>query len=203
MDTLNNPADDASLGMEETPPLQHSRWIKGPEFIWKPVLEWPQQPFLIGEIPEADPEIKKVVVAGTVVTEDSDSSVNKPIEYQSDWYRLKLSVAVFLRIKATLLRRRQDLKKTAIAQTDLVPLQRPESVKQRKSKTKHVDRYNVPLSVQELNEAEIAIIQFVQSQVFSKALDFLHRANSDGEPDSQAGRNTRKWSLRRVVPCTG
>ena len=57
VDTLNNPADDASRGMEETPPLQHSRWIKGPEFLWKPVLEWPQQPFLLGQIPEADPEI--------------------------------------------------------------------------------------------------------------------------------------------------
>ena len=161
MDTLNNPADDASRGMKETPPLQHSRWIKGPEFLWKPVSEWLQQHFLIGEIPEDDPEIKKVVVAGTVVTEDSTTSVDKLIEYHSYWYRLKLSVAVFLRIKATFLRRTQDRKKTEVTQTDLVPLRRPESVKQRKAETKHVDHCNIPLSVQELNEAEIAIIQFV------------------------------------------
>ena len=202
VDTLNNPADDASRGMKETPHLQHSRWIKGPEFLWKPVSEWPQQPFLIGEIPEDDPEIKKVVVAGTVVTEDSTTSVNKLIEYHSDWHRLKLSVAVFLRIKATLLRRRQDPKKTEVTQADLVAMQRPESVKQRKAETKHVDHCNVPLSVQELNEAEIAIIQFLQSQVFSKELDILHRANNDGEPDSRGQEKQKKVELRRLVPCT-
>ena len=70
-------------------------------------------------------------------------------------------------------------------------------MKQRKAKTKHVDHYNVPLSVQELNEAEITIIQFVQSKVFSKALDILHRANSDGEPDSRGWEKQKKVEFKK------
>ena len=68
VDTVNNPADDASRGLGGDSLLQKSRWINGPECLWKSESEWPQQPFIIGDIAEGDPEIKKVLTAITTVT---------------------------------------------------------------------------------------------------------------------------------------
>lgn len=81
IDTSSNPADDASRGLSRAALLQQQRWIKGPLFLWKPEAEWPQQPFAVGELPVDDPEVRKVVSAGTMVTDDSVTTVNKLIEY--------------------------------------------------------------------------------------------------------------------------
>lgn len=110
VDTNSNPADDTSRGLSETAQLRQ-RWFEGQEFLWKPDTEWPQQSVALGEIPDYDLEVKKVVAASTSIIDNSASTVNKLIEYHSNWYRLKMSVAVFLRIKAVLWRWRQNWKK--------------------------------------------------------------------------------------------
>ena len=79
VDTSSNRADDASRGLSGAALLQQQRWIKGPQFLWKPETEWPQQPFAVGEVPDDDPEVRKVVSAGTMVTDDSVATVNKLI----------------------------------------------------------------------------------------------------------------------------
>ena len=112
VDTNSNPADDASRGLSAVGLLQQQRWTSGPQFLWESETEWPQQPFPVGEVPDNDPEVRKVVSASTMVKEDSAASVNKLIEYHSSWYRLKLSVAVFLRIK-NVLRKRMETRRRA------------------------------------------------------------------------------------------
>ena len=102
VDTSSNPADDASRGLSAAGLLQQQRWINGPRFLCKTETEWPQQPFPIGEVLDDNPEVKKVVSASTMVKEDSTASVIKLMEYYSSWYRLKLAVALFLRIKTVL-----------------------------------------------------------------------------------------------------
>jgi len=81
----------------------------------KSETEWPQQPFQVGEVPDDDPEVRKVVSASTVVKEDSAASVNKLIEYHSSWHRLKLSVAVFLGIKNVLQKRMETRRRASLA----------------------------------------------------------------------------------------
>ena len=56
IDTSSNPADDASRGLSSAALLRQQRWIEGPQFLWKPETEWPQQPFPVGEVPDDDPE---------------------------------------------------------------------------------------------------------------------------------------------------
>ena len=58
-----------------------------------------------------------MVSAGTMVTDDSVATVNKVIEYHSSCYRLKLSVAVFLRIK-TVLQKRKEVKRPISFESD-------------------------------------------------------------------------------------
>lgn len=58
VETYDNPADDASRGTSGERLLQQRRWFEGPEFLWKPEQEWPQQPIDMGQISNDDPEIK-------------------------------------------------------------------------------------------------------------------------------------------------
>ena len=48
--TDDNPADDASRGTSGEQLLKQRRWFEGPEFLWKPEQEWPQQPIDMGRL---------------------------------------------------------------------------------------------------------------------------------------------------------
>ena len=66
----DNPADDASRGLNAQALVEHRRWIVGPAFQWKPEEEWPEQPPTFGEIPNEDPVAKKTMNTGlTTITE--------------------------------------------------------------------------------------------------------------------------------------
>ena len=106
VETKSNPADDASRGINAQALLEHSRWIKGPEFLWQPEEDWPQQPSSLGEEITEDPEVKKTVTACATITAEPASTVTRLIEHFSNWYRLKKAVAVFMRVKAILQERR-------------------------------------------------------------------------------------------------
>ena len=58
VNTKDNPADDASRGMKVEDLLDRSRWIEGPNFLWKPERYWPENIIEIS-IPLDDPEVKK------------------------------------------------------------------------------------------------------------------------------------------------
>ncbi|XP_028415683.1 uncharacterized protein LOC114539211 [Dendronephthya gigantea] len=76
--TDDNPADDASRGTSGDRLSQQRRWFQGPEFLWKPEHEWPQQPVDMGQINEDDPEIKQQVETrrGPVLRLRSDNGSN-------------------------------------------------------------------------------------------------------------------------------
>ena len=52
-----NPGDSASRPMTAEALLSRNQWLMGPEFLWQPEEEWPQNPSL-GSIPCEDPEVK-------------------------------------------------------------------------------------------------------------------------------------------------
>ena len=114
--------------------------------------EWPQQPFPFGEIPEEDPEVRKNVSASTMVMEDPTASVNKLIEHHSNWHRLKLAVAVVLRNKAVL-QKRKEIGKCASLETDPNHDRAGLSIKRSRAGAKGVDICCTPLTVQEFEEA--------------------------------------------------
>ena len=60
VDTNSNPADDASRGLSAVGLLQQQRWTSGRQFLWKSETEWLQQPFPVGEVPDDDPEVRKL-----------------------------------------------------------------------------------------------------------------------------------------------
>ena len=88
VDTKENPADDASHAMEIHNFLEQPRWITGPEFLWKPGIEWPECPRTVKEVGDHDLAIK---TTHSTIIEQND--LLKHLEYFSQWSRVKKVVA--------------------------------------------------------------------------------------------------------------
>ena len=57
VDTKLNPADLASRGLEvSASQQQYNLWFKGPQFLWKPLVDVPCR---VLDLPEDDPEVKR------------------------------------------------------------------------------------------------------------------------------------------------
>ena len=173
VDTKENPADDASRGISVQTLVEQSLWIKGPAFLWQPEQEWPEQSLSFGEIPSEDPEIKKQVnVCTTMVKPTPVSTITKLFQHFSSWYRLKKAVAVFLKIKAILNERM---------------LKRMNAVNEEPTK---LSANRTPITVQDLEEAELAIIRYTQSQSFGEEIKSLGQPHEEKKEHEQ--RHQRK-----------
>ena len=170
VDTKENPANDASRGLDVKALNEQQRWLRGPRFLWQPEKDWPTQPSSLGEISNGDPEIKRQVNACvTTITDLSPAStITKLFQHFSDWYRLKKAVAVFLRVKTIL----QKIRLKRISEQHGLSA----TVNDKASKP-NIDCSS--LTVQELEEAEQSIIRFSQSQIFYNELMSLDQASCD------------------------
>lgn len=92
VETRSNPADDASRGIC-TQDISNSKWILGPEFLWKEENQWAEamigKEIIAGEPPEQDPEVKRVVAMATT-TSAPEVTLADRIEYR------KLSPSVYV-----------------------------------------------------------------------------------------------------------
>ena len=170
VDTKENPADDASRGLDAKTLIEQQRWLTGPEFLWQPEKAWPAQPRSLGEISTEDPEVKKQIdiFATTICDPAPIATVSKLLQHFSDWYRLKKAVAVYLRLKAVLKERR--LRKN-----------NDEPIK--------LSEHRTALTVRELEIAETAITRFIQSQSFEYELKILEQAGSNLKEPSRSKKN--------------
>ena len=105
--STQNPADDASRGLDATALINDQRWIKGPNFLWEKEEEWPSPPscFTSEPIPDDDPEVKRLIACNLTEVNASTTTVHKLMNHFSDWYKLKKAVSVFLRLKDLLKKR--------------------------------------------------------------------------------------------------
>ena len=93
VNSKDNPADDASRGLNIEPFLKSVRWLKGAQFLEMEETDWPEIPERLGQIPLDDPEIKKEVFANIVSVDTNPTSML--IEYlpimqqRSKWHNPK------------------------------------------------------------------------------------------------------------------
>ena len=140
-----NPADDASRGMSMEKLLENERWFSGPKFLLKPKSEWPICSVDSG-ISSEDPEVKELTVsvqAHAVSTRviDSSMAVNRLIEHFSDWKRLTRAVAWWLRLRRMLLNRTKGQESHAPSKD---------------------------LSLDEVDDAEVTVIKWVQRNISAR-----------------------------------
>ena len=127
--------------------VANKRWFVGPEFLKKPVEQWPKQPNVFNDISEMDE-----LPANAILVYESLSTMTTLINHFSDWPRLQRAVAVFHRVRRILQERRS-------CRAQGIP----------------IDESNIkgPINVQDLLEAETSILKFVQHQQFNNEIDSI------------------------------
>ena len=99
-----NPADDASRGMNFKKFVNINRWFQGPKFLWRPQSSWETSLVLVLLQPE-DPELKKQVKTNKIAVED-DLLRNIEEKY-SCYLKMKRIIALMLKWKTNTEQKKQ------------------------------------------------------------------------------------------------
>ena len=167
-----NPADEASRGLTTREFLDSERWLSGPSFLHNPKLE----PLNSVEHPlsQDDPEVKTTVLA-TQTSIENFSTIPERLEYFSEWHRAKRAISAIIRWQ-----------------------QRTKNVNQ---DDKNYSRTNVPQyrrsNVEELRQAELAIVRAVQEKSFSKEIQLLRNFKEKSSTDRNHVRQ-RKTVMKKT-----
>ena len=137
-----NPADDASRGLDALSMLDKKRWRKGPDFLWQSEDNWPVTP-KVPSLQEKDKEVRKEALSRAIDAVDQDNPVDRLISRYSSLYRLRKAVAWILRFMKWLQQHRPG---------NLVV----------------GDKGYQKLTVGELQDAELAIIRSVQRRHYKE-----------------------------------
>ena len=173
VDTKENPADDASCGMEIHSFLEQQRWIRGPEFLWRPEIEWPEYPETVKEIGDYDLQIK---TAHSTIIEQND--LLKRLEYFSQWSRVKKVVAWLLR----------SLKPKY---EQAIPMTRNNAKKISEQKPR-------PITVDEMEKAEIVILKLAQNDSFSDEIAALKEVLAENHSDPRAKIRSERKRIKTI-----
>lgn len=174
VNTQDNPADDASRGV---PADSLQRWIHGPPFF-SPSELWPQRlAGMTSAIPDDDPEIKTEKVVYTI-NASTRNYVAEIFERFSSWSQLKKIVAWILRFKINL----QKLVKNR---------------RSRESPQIKLSSTIIPITVTELLDAEHAILNYVQHQLFKREYEGL---NNTIKPNTSKHKVLKSSSIHKLDP---
>lgn len=161
--TKLNPADSASRGLHIHAFLKKLIWISGPDFLKESPNCWPDPPSDFVLSPD-DPELRRVVTVNAAVKDSCDATTILT-NYFSIWTKLKKSVAWLLRLKCIL----AEMAKKRRAGID----QSQHAMLTRKGKQRKTDPY--VLSVSDMEDAELAIVQYCQRQGFPQEVACLRK----------------------------
>ena len=160
----DNPADDSSRGLKVAGFLKTSRWWEGPAFLWRHEEDWPNNAFDVS-LSADDKEVKREAVTNAINVCNAVTPTDQLIIYFSDWKRLKKAAAWFLLLKAVLLEKarwRKRLKGPVTIQSNAADGQSFTAT----------PRGSV-LTVDDLLEAENAVVRYCQQQQFKEEIAAL------------------------------
>jgi hypothetical protein len=150
-----NPADDCSRGLSIEKFLETKRWLCGPEFLSRPKSEWPTQENHFFEGAVDDLEIKKATSAAAKVNvKGEDGVLDALFKRYSSWHSLKKAVAWILKVKSRL--------------KELV------SKKKGLNKLEQESKDDADLTVEDMRNAEKAIVIYLQQQKFASEIHTLN-----------------------------
>ena len=197
VDSTENPADDASRGLDGLALIAGQSWLQVPGFLWKPESEWSHQPLTVSQVPDDDPEVKMTTVASSnaVVIDQSSGATNKLINHFSDWHQLRRAVAVFLQVKRTL----QIRCKTGVNVKDGVsrnPAGQGTPPTAETAKSNDIKGTCRPLKVQDLVNAELAILKFVQTSAFGEEIHALKEIVNENNSHKEKLQKRKKASIK-------
>jgi len=173
--TLQNPADQASRGLKIESFMESKTWFKGPSFLPNE-SEWPKQPEQCTYLMEDDIEVKISSAASCTNQDECTHPLNKMVEYYSSWHKLKKATAWILRFKETLKYLREKRK-------ELERLILPSGKDQEKCRSmveqqmvkckKNLEKRN--LTIEDLSRAEMELIKYSQRQTYAEEIKILQQ----------------------------
>ena len=170
-----NPADAASRGLSAKAFLRYKTWVNGPEFLLQQ-SEWPGARSEVELLSNEDPEVKveASVHVASIQPPVESCPTTKLLSYFSRWMDLKRAVAWLLKLK-NILKKRSEEKKTNDGKKtkDLQSKNAALNVKLRVQRKETKKELPCGLSVEDLDEAESAIVSFVQRQHFAEEISDL------------------------------
>ena len=172
INTKDNPADYASRGMKVGDLLNRGSWIEGPKFLLDPEKNWPAD---ITEVTIADDdlEVKREATVNTIITQGSPTATDQLLSYFSDWRRLKVAVAWFLKWKRILLQlkqKRKDLHALELHRKEAGGSSLNVSLEMERAKRAIESQM---LSAEDLLDAEMAVIHYSQQKRFKEEIAAL------------------------------
>ena len=153
----DNPADEASRGLDASELVSQSRWTTGPSFLWNETIPIAQDHAI--ELLPDDPEVKKTVVLATSTTTIKFATILSRIERFSDWDSACRAVALCMRYMDKL-----RGKYKTVATSKRVEIQ-----------TATGKRFLEPVNVEEMVLAGKQIVKEVQATSFSAEMIGLPR----------------------------
>ena len=179
VNTSSNPADLASRGARVESFLKADFWVSGPKFLVEPEMKWPISPDVAGKVSAEDPEVKPVISVNAVQANEQVDTIMRFISYFSSWIQLKRMVGWILRFKTLLVdlvRKRKQLK-AVLVQSGLDKEQLKGKLHDEMQSVK-AKAAQGPLSVEDLDMAETAIISFCQRKRFTDEICSLQKGES-------------------------
>nr|XP_021335998.1 uncharacterized protein LOC110440142 [Danio rerio] len=171
--SAQNPADQATRGIKAKDFLQAETWTKGPNFLLKSEEEWPQRPDQINQYQQKDPEIK-IETKVNILNVNENDILCRLTDYYSSWFRLKRAVAWMLRLKETLLQlcRARKQFQASIETSEKDPEKQASLLQTEMQKFKSKIKKR-SLSLEDLKQAEILLIQHSQKQQFLEEIEAI------------------------------
>ena len=163
-----NPADDGSRGLDADKLNDYHRWIKGPEFLWKPESEWPE--YFVNQENDNNESISNEAIT----QEHHKTSILGRFNYFSQWPRLKRVVAWILRLIPN------SEQATAPTRTKRNTLSKPR-----------------PITVEEMEKAEKVILKIVQQVHFASEITTLESLKQERFKDARSKLKKKKVELKR------
>ena len=131
-----------------------------------------------------------------MVIDQSSGATNKFINHFSDWHQLRRAVAVFLQVKRTLQIRCEE----SVNVKDGVSrnLSGQEGTPPTAETAKHKDIKGTcrPLTVQDLVNAELAILKFVQTSAFGEEIHALKEIVNENNSHKEKLQKRKKASIK-------
>ena len=187
IETRSNPADDASCGLCAGD-IPNSKWILGPEFLWKEEKQWPEamsgEEIIAGKPSEQDPEVKRVVAMATT-TSAPDVTLADRIAYFSSWFRPQKAVALCIRYVRILKRRVEER-------------EQPLSGEGPSGGRRNRDTTHYSLTVQKLQQTATVVIKATQATAFKDEVKVLSKTKEAQEFQGRRPRNVT--SLQKLDP---
>ena len=178
VESKQNPADDASRGLTAREFLGNQPWLSGPQFLWNVQLDLTTENN--HQVSDNDPEVRANVFLTQTAPSKPCTTVER-LEYFSDWHRAKRAIAVIMRCQ-----RRWKASHSRSNEESAPPA------------TSHGT-----LTVEDLHQAELVIVQAVQQELFAKeiqALRPLKESNSRTDMQNRKREMKKTSSLYRLDP---